>query len=69
VHTIHDSRHTYAVCRALGLDGEPARDAKTIAHQLGHATERMVLDIYAKQNIEERQRMIEMRAAKARQAA
>ncbi len=55
-HTLHDSRHTYVVCRSLGLDGEPEQNAKFCAHQLGHANELMVLRIYGKVNLDELRR-------------
>ncbi len=64
-HTLHDSRHTYAVCRSLGLDGEPEQNAKFCAHQLGHANELMVLRIYGKVNLDELRR----RTAARRKAA
>lgn len=63
-HTIHDARHSYCINRTLGLDGEPRQDAKFCAHQLGHADEQMVLRIYAKANVRERLRLIELREAR-----
>ena len=63
-HTIHDARHTYVVCRLLGLDGEPKQDLKYCATQLGHADEQMVMKIYGKANIRERLRLIEIGEAR-----
>lgn len=62
LHRLHDSRHTFVVCRILGLDGEPARDAKFCAHNLGHANEQMVLRIYGRLRLEERLRLLEQQA-------
>lgn len=62
-HTIHDSRHTYAVCRSLGLDGEQEQNAKFCAHQLGHSDETMVLKIYGKVNLDELRRRLAARKA------
>jgi integrase len=62
-HTLHDSRHTYVVCRSLGLDGEPEQNAKFCAHQLGHANELMVLRIYGKVNLDELRRRRAVRKA------
>jgi integrase len=45
-HTIHDCRHTYAVCRGLGLDLEPVRGNEYLSHQLGHSNESTVVRIY-----------------------
>jgi hypothetical protein len=45
VHTIHDCRHSFAIYRALGLDGEQVRDNNHIAEQLGHANEVMAARI------------------------
>jgi len=53
-HRIHDARHTYAITRLLGTDGEPKRTMKFIAHQLGHADETMLSRVYAKANVEAR---------------
>jgi integrase len=47
-HTLHDCRHTYAVNRMTGDDGEPTRDLQFIADQLGHSDLQMVSRIYAK---------------------
>lgn len=63
-HTLHDCRHTFAVCRALGLDGEARQTARWIAYNLGHADEQMVLRIYAKARIEDRLRLLELAEAK-----
>lgn len=63
-HTIHDARHTYVVNRMLGLDGEPRQDIRFCAVQLGHADEQMVMRIYAKANIRQRIKMIELREAR-----
>lgn len=69
-HTIHDARHTYAEIRALGLDGEPAQDITFIAQQFGHADETMVMRIYKKKNLKERQRALQVQQTqKAAQAA
>lgn len=46
VHTIHDCRHTFAICRGLGLDGEPTQGNDYLASQLGHANETMVARVY-----------------------
>lgn len=62
VHTIHDARHTYAVTKALGLDGEWRMSVKAVAHQLGYRDQQLVLRIYAKANIEERLRLLELAA-------
>lgn len=58
VHTIHDCRHTYAVCRGLGLDGEAARGNEYIASQLGHANEVMTTRVYKKLGSVRRQQLI-----------
>ncbi|HEY2851207.1 MAG TPA: hypothetical protein VGJ18_00070 [Gemmatimonadaceae bacterium] len=47
-HTLHDCRHTYAVNRLTGDDGEPTRDLQFIADQLGHTDLQMVSRIYAR---------------------
>lgn len=47
-HTVHDCRHTYAVNRMTGDDGESKRDLQFIADQLGHSDLQMVSRIYAK---------------------
>lgn len=47
-HTLHDCRHTYAVVRLTGQDGEPRADLQTIADQLGHADLQMISRIYAR---------------------
>jgi integrase len=65
-HTIHDSRHTYSLCRQLGLDGEPRQPMKFCAMQCGQADEQMQMKVYTKLNIAERLRMIEL--AEAREA-
>lgn len=62
-HTIHDARHTYVVIRMLGMDGEPRQDIRFCSVQLGHADEQMCMRIYAKANIRERLRQIELREA------
>lgn len=46
-HTLHDCRHTYAVIRMLGEDGERPRDLQFIAAHLGHKNLQMVSRIYA----------------------
>jgi len=53
-HRLHDARHTYAITRLLGTDGEPQRTMKFISHQLGHADETMLSRVYAKANVEAR---------------
>lgn len=67
-HTIHDARHTYAITKALGLDGEPRQSVKYVAHQLGHADEQMVLRIYGKTNVEERARLLDISPTTTRAA-
>ena len=47
-HTLHDCRHTYAVVRLTGQDGEPRADLQTIADQLGHADLQMISRVYAR---------------------
>ena len=47
-HSLHDCRHTYAVNRMTGDDGEPTRDLQFIADQLGHTDLQMVSRIYAR---------------------
>jgi integrase len=47
-HTLHDCRHTYAVNRMTGDDGETTRDLQFIADQLGHSDLQMVSRIYAR---------------------
>ena len=65
-HTLHDCRHTYAINRALGLDGEEPQGTDFIAAQLGHADEQMVVRVYKKANVVERARLLtRQRAAKA----
>jgi integrase len=66
-HTIHDGRHTYAINRALGLDGEEPQGVDFIAHNLGHADEQMVIRIYKKANVRDRLRLLQTR--RAQQAA
>lgn len=46
IHTLHDCRHTYAVCRGYGLDGEAKQDTDYIANQLGHANAEMATRVY-----------------------
>lgn len=53
-HTIHDARHTFAITRMLGLDGEPKRTMKFVSLQLGHASEQMLQQVYARVNGENR---------------
>lgn len=60
-HTLHDCRHSYALNRLLGLDGEPARDIGYVSAQLGHADETMVVRIYNKKGIGERLRLSQER--------
>jgi len=67
-HTLHDCRHTYAVCRGLGLDGEPAQDNVFLASQLGHADETMVTRIYKRLAPARRQQLL-AEAATLRQAS
>jgi len=67
-HTIHHARHTYVVCRVLGLDGEPRQDLSFCAMQLGHADEQMVMTIYNKTNLRERLKLILAREAQERAA-
>jgi len=59
-HDIHDARHSYAMNRLLGLDGDPAQSMKYVANQLGHADEQMVMRIYAKFRAEDRVRFLQM---------
>lgn len=59
IHTIHDARHSYCFTRILGLDGEPRQSLKFCAHQLGHTTEQMVMQIYGKTRMEDRIRQLE----------
>ena len=66
-HTIHDCRHTYAICRALGLDGELPQGTDFLARQLGHADEQMVIRVYKKANVQERLRLLQ--AQRVQQAA
>jgi integrase len=63
VHTLHDCRHSYCYTRLLGDDGEPRQSLKFCAHQLGHTTEQMVMQIYGKANIEERIKQLELQEA------
>lgn len=69
VHTIHDCRHTYALNRLLGLDGEPRQSMKFVSHQLGHADEQMLIRIYNKTNAADRLRLIELAEAQQRREA
>lgn len=64
-HTLHDARHTYCYCRLLGLDGEARESTKFCAHQLGHGSEQMVNQIYAKANLEARIRQLAAEEAAA----
>jgi integrase len=67
VHRIHDCRHTFAVCRGLGLDGEAAQGNEYLAAQLGHANEAMVQRVY--KNLDPaRRRQLLAEAEKLRQA-
>lgn len=59
VHTLHDCRHSYCYTRILGDDGEPRQSLKFCAHQLGHTTEQMVMQIYGKARMEDRLHQIE----------
>lgn len=68
VHTIHDCRHTYAVCRGLGLDGEQAQVSEYLASQLGHANEVMVQRVY-KNLSPARRRQLLAEAEKLRRAS
>lgn len=63
-HTIHDARHTWAVNRSLGLDGEERQDLSFLASNLGHADEQMVMKIYKKQNVKNRLAFLKLRGAK-----
>jgi len=54
LHHIHDARHTFAVVRLLGLDGEPKRTMKFVAANLGHADETMTMRIYSKAGVAQR---------------
>lgn len=63
-HRIHDARHTYCYVRLTGDDGEPRQSLKFCSQQLGHGDEQMVMRIYAKANIEQRLRLIELREAR-----
>jgi integrase len=54
LHHIHDARHTFAVVRLLGLDGEPKRTMKFGAANLGHADETMTMRIYSKAGVAQR---------------
>ena len=45
-HTLHDCRHTYAICRSLGLDGETKQDNTYISNQHGHVDEVLTKRIY-----------------------
>lgn len=69
VHTLHDARHTYAINRLLGLDGEPRQSMKFVSHQLGHADEQMLIRIYNKTNAADRLRLIELAEAQQRREA
>jgi integrase len=62
-HSLHDCRHSYAVNRMVGDDGEPTRDLQFIADQLGHADLQMASRIYAKHR-----NRIQQRAAAQHQA-
>jgi integrase len=64
-HTLHDARHTYCYCRMLGLDGEARESTKFCSHQLGHGSEQMVNQIYAKANLEARIRQLAAEEAAA----
>lgn len=69
-HTLHDCRHSLCVNAGLGLDGEEPWDTETLSHQLGHGDEQMVIGIYKKTNMKERQRRLlarreQQKAAKA----
>lgn len=72
-HRIHDARHDYCFIRLLGLDGEPKEDLKYCSNQLGHGDEQMVMRVYAKANIAQRMKMMEIRlgqqAGRAAEAA
>ena len=48
LHRLKDCRHTYAVTRLCGLDGEPKRSMKWVSLQLGHADEQMLQRVYAR---------------------
>jgi integrase len=47
-HTLHDCRHSYAINRMIGADGEPKRNLQEIAEQLGHKDLQMVSRVYAR---------------------
>lgn len=63
-HTIHDARHSFCVIKLLGLDGEPRQSIRWCSMQLGHADETMVTRIYAKANLQERLKMVELKEAR-----
>lgn len=67
-HTLHDCRHSLCVNAGLGLDGEDAWDTETLAHQLGHRDEQMVIGVYKRTNIRERQRRLLARRKQTAQA-
>lgn len=54
-HGIHDGRHTYAIIRRYGLDGEPSAEPEDIAERLGHADTQMVTRVYTKMDQDRRQ--------------
>lgn len=58
IHTLHDCRHTYAVCRGLGLDGEARQGNEYLANQLGHANEVMVQRVYKNLSAARRRQML-----------
>jgi integrase len=68
VHTLHDCRHTFAVCRGLGLDGEPTQGNEYLANQLGHVDEVMVNRVY-KNLSPARRRQLLAEAEKMRRAS
>jgi integrase len=69
-HRIHDARHSYAVNRSLGLDGEPPQGLDYLVQQLGHVDETMLARIYKKQTLAQRgERLKLQRTQQAAQAA
>jgi integrase len=54
LHHIHDARHSFAVVRLLGLDGEPKLTMKFVAANLGHSDETMTMRIYSKAGVAQR---------------
>jgi hypothetical protein len=59
VHTIHDCRHTYAVCRSFEPDGEEKGTTEHISSQLGHANEAVMVVCKALSPVRRRQLLAE----------